>query len=64
MTLAVRGVVAHCRLVKREKKLHQEILAFSISHDHRTVSAYGHYPVFDGKKTSLLPPPNQNIRLH
>jgi hypothetical protein len=33
MTLAVRGVVELFRLVGREKELHREILAFSISHD-------------------------------
>ena len=42
MMLAVRGVVELFRLVKREKELHQEILAFSISHDHQTVRIYGH----------------------
>ncbi|CZT06996.1 uncharacterized protein RAG0_12575 [Rhynchosporium agropyri] len=29
------------------------ILAFSISHDHRTVRIYGHYPVVDGKNTTF-----------
>ncbi|KAH6714478.1 hypothetical protein BKA61DRAFT_632343 [Leptodontidium sp. MPI-SDFR-AT-0119] len=53
MTLAVRGIVELFRLVKREKELHREILAFSISHDHRTVRIYGHYPVVDGKKTTF-----------
>ncbi|TEY70357.1 hypothetical protein BOTCAL_0106g00320 [Botryotinia calthae] len=47
MTLAVRGVVELFRLVNREKELHREILAFSISHDHRTVRIYGHYPIID-----------------
>ena len=52
MTLAVRGVVELFRLVKREKELHQEILAFSVSHDHRGVRIYGHYPIIDeGKAT-------------
>ena len=37
MTLVVRGVVELFRLVKREKELYREILAFSISHDHSTV---------------------------
>jgi hypothetical protein len=64
MTLAVRGVVELFRLVKREKELHREILAFSISHDHQTVRIYGHYPVIDGQKNHLLPPPHQNFRLH
>ncbi len=53
MTLAVRGVVELFRLVKREKELHREILAFSVSHDHRTVRIYGHYPIIDGKKTTF-----------
>ncbi|PQE05336.1 phosphatidylserine decarboxylase protein [Rutstroemia sp. NJR-2017a BVV2] len=53
MILAVRGTVELFRLVKREKELYREILAFSISHDHRTVRIYGHYPVIDGKKTTF-----------
>ncbi|TVY83402.1 hypothetical protein LSUE1_G002964 [Lachnellula suecica] len=53
MTMAVRGIVELFRLVKREKELHREILAFSISHDHRTVRIYGHYPVIDGEKTTF-----------
>jgi hypothetical protein len=53
MTLAVRGIVGLFRLVKREKELHREILAFSVSHDHRTVRIYGHYPIIDGKKTTF-----------
>jgi hypothetical protein len=53
MTLAVRGVVELFRLVKREKELDREILAFSISHDDRTVRIYGHYPVIDGPKTTF-----------
>lgn len=48
MTLAVRGVVELFRLVKREKELHRQILAFSISHDHRTARIYGHYALVDG----------------
>jgi len=53
MTLAVRGVVELFRMVNREKELHREILAFSVSHDHRTVRIYGHYPVIDGEKTTF-----------
>ncbi|KAG9227973.1 hypothetical protein BJ875DRAFT_538432 [Amylocarpus encephaloides] len=53
MTLAVRGTVELFRLMKREKELHREILAFSISHDHETVRIYGHYPVIDGDKTTF-----------
>jgi len=50
MTLAVRGVVELFRLVKFEKALHREILAFSISHDHRSLRICGHYPVIDDKR--------------
>ncbi|KAJ4327510.1 hypothetical protein N0V84_002036 [Fusarium piperis] len=49
MTLAVRAVAELFRAVKREGEVHREILAFSISHDHRSVRIYGHYPVVDGK---------------
>jgi hypothetical protein len=51
MTMAVKSVVELFKLVKREKELHREILAFSISHDHRTVRIYGHYFVIDENKT-------------
>lgn len=53
MTMAVRGIVELFRLMKREKELHREILAFSISHDHRTVRIYGHYPIIDASKTTF-----------
>lgn len=53
MTVAVRALVELFRLVKREKELDQEILAFSISHDHRSVRIYGHYPVIEADKTTF-----------
>ena len=53
MTVAVRALVELFRSVKREKELSQEILAFSISHDHRSVRIYGHYPVIEGDKTTF-----------
>ncbi|KXL51076.1 MAG: hypothetical protein FE78DRAFT_26817 [Acidomyces sp. 'richmondensis'] len=43
MTLAVGAIDELFRLEKREQKLHRQILAFSISHDHRSVRIYGHY---------------------
>lgn len=52
-TMAVRGIVELFRLVKCEKELHREILAFSILHDHETVRIYGHYPVIDGNKPAF-----------
>jgi len=53
MTIAVRAVVELYKAVKREKELDREILAFSISHDHRSVRIYGHYPVIKGDKTTF-----------
>lgn len=53
MTLAVRAVVELFRLVKREKELDREILAFSISHDDRSVRIYGHYAVIEETKTTF-----------
>lgn len=52
MTIAARGIVELYKAVKREKELNREILAFSISHDHRSVRIYGHYPVINGQKTT------------
>ena len=53
MTVAVKGVVELYRAVKREKELDQEILAFSISHDHSTVRIYGHYAIIMRDKTTF-----------
>ena len=53
MTVAVKGIVELFKAVKREKELDHEILAFSISHDHRSVRIYGHYPVIEEDKTSF-----------
>jgi hypothetical protein len=53
MTVAVRGIVELYKAVKREKELHREILAFSISHDHRSVRIYGHYAIIDRDKTTF-----------
>jgi len=53
MTVAVRALVEIFRLVKREKELDREILAFSISHDHRSVRIYGHYPLIEEDKTTF-----------
>jgi hypothetical protein len=53
MTIAVRGVVELFRLVKREKELYWEILAFSVSHDHWTARIYSYYPIIDRNKTTF-----------
>ncbi|KAF7534765.1 hypothetical protein G7054_g5961 [Neopestalotiopsis clavispora] len=47
MTLAVRGILALFRLVKRDHELNREILAFSISHDSEMALIYGHYGTID-----------------
>ena len=57
MTLAVRGVVELFKLVKREKELDRKILAFSISHDHRSVRIYGHYARVEEDKTTFYQHP-------
>ncbi|PTB72271.1 hypothetical protein M440DRAFT_1095213 [Trichoderma longibrachiatum ATCC 18648] len=49
MTLAVQGVTLLFYIVGREKELHRQIVAFSVSHDDRSVRIYGHYPVIDGR---------------
>lgn len=53
MTVAVRALVQLYKAVKREKELDQEILAFSISHDHRSVRIYGHYAIIKEDKTTF-----------
>ena len=53
ISVALRALIVLFRSVKREKELDREILAFSISHDHRSVRIYGHYPVIEGDKTTF-----------
>ena len=57
MTLAVRGVVELYKLVKRQKELYREILAYSVSHDHCLVRIYGHYALIDGDRTAFYQHP-------
>lgn len=52
MTLAVRGVLELFRLLKREKELHRETIAFSISHDYSSVRLYAHYAAIGTYKTT------------
>jgi len=52
-SVAVNAVVELYRAVSRQDKLHREILAFSVSHDHQAVKIYGHYALIDGKDTSF-----------
>lgn len=53
MSVALRALVVLFRYVKQEKELDRQILAFSVSHDHRSVRIYGHYPVIKGDKTTF-----------
>ncbi len=51
--VAASAVVELYRLVSRQDELHQQILTFSVSHDHRAVRIYGHYVLIDRKDTSF-----------
>ncbi|RYC61999.1 hypothetical protein CHU98_g4217 [Xylaria longipes] len=51
MTIAARAIVELFRLVGREDEVHREIVAFSVSHDDRSVRIYGYYPVIGNKET-------------
>jgi hypothetical protein len=53
ITLAVKGIVSLFRIVKREKELYLQILAFLISHNHGTVRIYGHYLIINRNKTTF-----------
>ncbi len=50
-SVSIKGIVELFRLINQQQKLHQEILAFSVSHDNETVRIYGHYPLINGDKT-------------
>lgn len=52
MTFAIKGGVELFRLAKREKEIDQQTIAFSVSHDHRTMRIYDHYRVINGRKIS------------
>ena len=51
MTVAIRGIVELYRRIGRAKELHRKALGFSISHDHREVRIYVHYPEIDDLTT-------------
>lgn len=53
MTVVVKEIVKLFKAMQRENELHQEILVFSISHDHSTVRIYGHYFVIEEDKTTF-----------
>ena len=53
MTVAIKGIAELFKAVKREKELHREILAFSISHDYSAVRIYGHYALINGSTTTF-----------
>ena len=51
MTVAIRGIVELYRQVERVEELHRQVLGFSISHDHRQVRIYAHYPEIESLNT-------------
>lgn len=51
ITVAVRALIELYKTVKREKELNRKILAFSVSHDHRSVRIYNYYFVIKEDKT-------------
>ncbi|KAF2137380.1 uncharacterized protein K452DRAFT_329262 [Aplosporella prunicola CBS 121167] len=53
MTVAVAALVELYRRAGRESEIDHEILAFSVSHNHKHVSIYGHYPVIQGQETKF-----------
>lgn len=53
MTVAVKGIVELYKAAKREKELHREVLAFSISDDHRSVRIHGHYAIMGDDKNTF-----------
>lgn len=64
VTLVARGVVNLFRLVGRKDKVHQEILAFSISHDYRLVRINGYYPMINEKDTKYYRHPIHTLNSH
>lgn len=61
MTLAVRGVVELSKPAKREDRLHQQVLAFSVLHDETTVRIYARYAVIDGKDVTFFRHPSESL---
>lgn len=51
--VAVRAVVELLKLVGREKELHREIVAFTLSHDDKSVRHFAHYPYIDGERVTI-----------
>jgi len=60
-SVAVNAVVELYRAVSLQDELHREILAFSVSHDHRAVRIYGHYALINGNETSFYRHPIRNF---
>ena len=59
--VAANAVVELYRLVSRQDELHQKILTFSVSRDHRAVRICGHYDLINGKDTSFYRHPIRNF---
>ena len=59
----MRAVVELFRTVGREKELHREIVAFSISYNENFVNIYGHYVEIDDLKWRCYRHPVREINL-
>lgn len=55
MGVTVRGILSLYRLAGKESQLHNRPVAFSVSHDHRTVRLTGWGPVIDGEFYTVHP---------
>ena len=52
-SVTVKQLIQLYREVSRETELRQQILPFSVSHDHKALRIYGHYALIDGDQTSF-----------
>ena len=51
--MAVRGIFQLFKLVDREEELYRKPLAFSISHDDKSVRIYGHYALIKDRAATF-----------
>jgi hypothetical protein len=50
--IAARAIFKPFCAVSRQDEVHQQLLAFSISHDEQSARIYGYYPGIDGEKAN------------
>jgi len=51
--ITIKRIIKLFKVIKREKKLYQEILAFPISYNYNSVRIYGYYPIIEEDKTTF-----------